>query len=92
MENRLKLVPKPEGFDLRTRRADKQESCEAWEPRDALYEASKEMEGKEVTACVVIWRETTKDGTRTVARRAGPIDTTKDLVVTQLGKYMGWVP
>jgi hypothetical protein len=87
----VKLVPKPEGYELRTRRADKQESCEAWEPRDALYEASNLMDGKDVRACVVIWQEVDGKGeTRIHARRAGPADLTARITMQKAGHYMGW--
>jgi hypothetical protein len=87
----VKLVPKPEGYELRTRRADKQESCEAWEPRDALYEASQIMEGKDIRACVVIWQEVdAKDNRKVVARRAGPADLTARITMQKAGHYMGW--
>lgn len=87
----MKLVPKPEGYELRTRRADKQESCEKWEPRDALYEASHLMQGKDVDACVVIWREADGKGGHSIkARRAGPADLTARITMQKAGHYMGW--
>jgi hypothetical protein len=87
----VKLVPKPDGYELRTRRADKHETCEAWESRDALYEASQLMEGKDVLACVVIWQEVDGKGeTKVYARRAGPADTTARITMSKAGHYMGW--
>lgn len=87
----MKLVPKPEGFELRNKRSGKKESCEVWEPKDALYSASALMEGKNVSACVVIWQEIDSDGRRkTVARRAGPAETTAFITMRQAGYYMGW--
>ncbi len=87
----MKLVQKPEGYELRTRRAEKKESCEEWEPRDALYESQQMMEGKEVRACVVIWQEVEPDGTKkTKGRRAGPAEVTSFITMKQAGYYMGW--
>jgi hypothetical protein len=87
----LDAVNKPEGYELRTHRAEKQETCEAWEPRDALYEAQQLMEGKQVSSCVVIWREVDGKGNSEIrARRAGPADETARITMQKAGYYMGW--
>lgn len=52
----LKLVPKPDGYELREKRANKKENCELWLPEDALHSASKRMAAEPpVLAAVVAW-------------------------------------
>lgn len=87
----MKLIPKPDGFDLRDRRSTKSASCEQWEPRDALYDASTAMNGKEVDCAIVIWRERQKDGNATIcSRRCGNADAVARVVMEEVGRYMGW--
>ncbi len=86
----LKLVPKPEGFELRDRRSSKTNAGSDWTPRDALYSASQDMTDA-ADAVTVIWREKLSDG-RYVHHRsnAGPNGSTMDLTITALGTEMGW--
>lgn len=87
----MDMVSEPVGYHLRTRRAEKQESCEKWEPRDTLYEAQQLMRGKDATACVVIWQEVSAKGEIKInARRAGPADTTARITMSKAAYYMGW--
>lgn len=61
----LKLVEKPEGFELSARRAEKKESATEWFPKDALYSASKELDGKApAKALLVAWYAMDDDGTQ----------------------------
>lgn len=53
----LRVVPKPEGFELRDKRSDKSKDARDWTPADALYDASQRTEGKNVTDLVVYWWE-----------------------------------
>jgi hypothetical protein len=59
----LKVLPKPEGHDLRNARAEKSESARDWLPEDALYEASKQIAEKGAMGAVVVaWYERSTDG------------------------------
>ena len=53
----VRIVPKPEGFELRDRRSDKTNDATAWLPEDALYDAQQAMDGKmkPTTAMIVAW-------------------------------------
>lgn len=54
----LKMVDEPEAFDINQRRARKTESATEWFPKDALYSASKELDGKApAKALMVAWYE-----------------------------------
>jgi hypothetical protein len=50
-------VQKPEGFDLREKRASKNGRASDWTPADAVYEASRAIKDKEVSELVVYWWE-----------------------------------
>lgn len=59
----LKMVEKPEGFDLSVRRSEKKASATEWFPKDALYSASKELDGKPpAKALMVAWYEMDAEG------------------------------
>jgi hypothetical protein len=61
----LKLVDPPESFELNERRAKKTEKASEWFPQDALYSASKELDGKEpAKALMVAWYEMDGDTQR----------------------------
>ncbi len=53
----MRIVPKPEGFELRDRRSEKTNDATAWLPEDALYDAQQAMDGKmkPTTAMIVAW-------------------------------------
>jgi len=53
----LRLVEKPQGYELRDRRSNKTEDPSQWTPADAVYDASERIRGKEVTQLVVYWWE-----------------------------------
>lgn len=54
----LTLVDQPASFDINERRSRKSESATEWFPKDALYSASKELDGKEpAKALMVAWYE-----------------------------------
>lgn len=57
----MKTVPKPQGFDLRDKRAMKSSDPTDWTPADAVYSASQRIQGKEVTDLVVYWWERDPD-------------------------------
>lgn len=89
----MKVVPKPEGFDLRSRRADKEGDSSKWEPMDVLYEAHREMTNTAVPidCAMVIWREQCGDGkTRIRQRRAGSGDSITTTLINAAGDWMGW--
>lgn len=81
----MHLVPKPEGYDLRDKRSDKENDATKWGVRDALYSASECMTDK-CDAVTVVWRE---EG-RVYRRNAGPRGSTIELTVEALGVEMGW--
>jgi len=52
----LTPVPKPEGYELRTKRADTTADASKWLPEDALYEAYLEMQKDPVShALIIAW-------------------------------------
>lgn len=52
----MKLVPKPDGFDLREKRADKHADGSKWLPEDALFDASESLKKTPpVVAFLVAW-------------------------------------
>lgn len=86
----LRLVPKPEGFELRDKRSDKTNAADLWTPSDAVYAASLEIKGN-VDAVTVIWRELNNKGKYQYCRKtSGPKGSTVDLMVSALGIEMGW--
>lgn len=56
----MHLVPKPEGFDIRDKRAEKSGKADEWTPQDAVYEASQRIEN--ATQLVCLWWEKQPDG------------------------------
>lgn len=88
---KLKLVQKPEGFELRDKRSDKSGQGADWLPVDALYSVQQRLADKNCSALMVVWREVNPDGTTsTCTRYAGDRTTKLDLLITALGKTMGW--
>lgn len=55
-------VPKPEGFDLREKRAAKTDDAELWTAEDAIYSTFQRIKGKDITQLVVYWWERHEDG------------------------------
>jgi hypothetical protein len=52
----LRALPKPDGFELREKRADKACDGRKWLPEDALYDASRQMhDDPPVGAMIVAW-------------------------------------
>lgn len=92
MKPQLKIVPQPQGFELRQKRMDKASDGALWTPEDALYDVWREMQGKKVSCVVVIWREEhDEDDSHTSRwRQAGPHGFLVDAVMTVLGRIMGW--
>jgi hypothetical protein len=59
----LRAVPKPEGHDLNTRRADKEADASKWLPENALYDAYEQLiKGTPTGALVVAWYEKNEHG------------------------------
>lgn len=50
-----RLVDKPEGFDLREKRAGKAKDGSLWTPEDALFDAAEQIKGKAVKQLLVCW-------------------------------------
>lgn len=91
----LKLVPKPEGFELRNKRSDKSGSGKDWEPQDALYDVSQEIAKADVDcdAVLVLYRKRFENGSRlTCTRFSGQNDAAADLLLNGMAKIMGWRP
>lgn len=90
----LRLVPKPDGFELRERRSGRDRDGSQWQPQDALYDASRKIEEAtgRVTSVVVIWREEFEDDNSQVTnyRSAGPHGHPQLSVMNVLGRMMGW--
>jgi hypothetical protein len=59
----MKLIPKPEGHDLRNARAEKSESARDWLPDDALFAAQEHMKKHPVHgAMIVAWYTLSENG------------------------------
>lgn len=87
----LKLIPKPEGYELRDKRSDKANDGALWTPRDALFDASQRM-GEKTESMLCIWCEKNADGSlRYKQAYAGTAGARLDLLVTLLGISQGWV-
>jgi len=68
---KLKAVPKPEGFDLRNARADREHDGSKWLPADALYDAHEEMAKVKVErAMLIAWWQRNEDGKVTLNYRS----------------------
>lgn len=89
----LKLVPKPEGFDLRDRRSDKKCDASLWTPHDALYDAQQNLvkSGEECDALVVFFRVRLSSGRWVVKRRvSGNGDAVRITALRGIGDLMQW--
>ena len=84
-------MPKPDGFELRDKRSEKEKDAKRWLPADALFDASVEMQKQEVCAAIVCWREVLPDGSmRTHFRFAGDSGQGEALLLNAIGRFMGW--
>jgi hypothetical protein len=71
----LKIVPQPEGFELRDARSDKNRCAADWLPADALYDASVEIAEKGAFGTVaVVWYERNDQGQPVVRWRIAESD------------------
>jgi hypothetical protein len=87
----LKLVPQPEGYELRDKRSDKTNKASDWEVQDALYDASQQCMRVDVKALLVLYFEVDAEGNKYVRRHyAGPADQGLELMIAGLGSEMGW--
>lgn len=50
----MKIVPRPEGYDLRSKRSDRNGDGALWKPTDALYDAYEQIKDREDVECIVI--------------------------------------
>lgn len=76
----LRILPRPEGFELRDKRSSKHCNAADWTPQDALYDASQVM-GDDAQAALILWRD--KAGVMKF-RAAGPQDSSVALCVSFL--------
>lgn len=91
----LRLVPKPEGFELRDKRSDKTGMGKDWQPQDALYDVSQEIAKPDADcdAVLVIYRKRFENGSvLTCTRFSGPQDSVGALLLNGMAKVMGWRP
>ncbi len=59
----LRALPKPDGFELREKRAEKADDGRKWLPEDALFDASRAMQDAPPTqAMIVVWYSRNEDG------------------------------
>lgn len=87
----MKLIPKPEGFELRDRRSDKSGKAADWQVGDALYDAQQEINKADCPAVMILWTKVEADGTTsTNYRYAGSPGNGERLFLNGLGKFMGW--
>ena len=57
-----RIVPKPEGYELREKRGAKAGNASTWTPADAVYFASKDIQNAQVSELVVYWWAKGPDG------------------------------
>lgn len=87
----MKLISKPEGFDLRDRRSDKTGKGSDWTVADAVYSAHKDITATKSDAVMVVWRQLNDDGSTTVRFSfSGPPDAGAALLLNAVGRYMSW--
>lgn len=87
----MKLIPRPEGFELRDKRSDKTGAGKDWEAADALYSAHQQMAERGCSSVVLIWTEPDpKGGANTVVRFAGETGAKVRLLIQAIGMEMGW--
>lgn len=55
-------VIKPEGYDLREKRADKNSDARQWTPQDAVYSTAERIKSKNVPQFCAYWWEREPDG------------------------------
>ena len=59
----LKVLPKPQGYDLRNIRAMRENNASIWLPEDAVFDASCAMKTEPpAVACVVAWYTRLENG------------------------------
>lgn len=87
----MRMVEKPEGYDLRDKRAEKSGQGVDWNPQDALYDASQRIQKMDVEALIVVWRERLPNGeTGTRFDFSGNRDAAATLLLRALGYHLGW--
>ena len=71
----MNSVEKPDGFDLRDRRSDRDRDARRWEPGDALYSAS-QVVPKDARCLAVVWMDAAGNiGFRYAGDHAGIVTT-----------------
>jgi len=51
----MTAVEKPEGYDFREKRADKENKAALWTAQDAIYNTAERIKSESVTQLVVYW-------------------------------------
>lgn len=94
MSEKLRIIPKPEGFELRSRRVRTKEDGSLWTADDVLFDVSQEIKGKPISEMIVIWREDCEDDDSsyyTKSRRATQSRSdAAEMLINMLGQIMGW--
>lgn len=91
----LKLVPKPEGFELRDKRSDKSCRADQWTIQDALYDVSREVAKPDSNcdAVLIIFRKRSSEGAPiTCFRYSGKEGQAASLLLNGMAKLMDWRP
>lgn len=91
----LKLVPKPEGFELRDKRSDKSNLGKDWGVQDALYDVSREVakHDSNCDAVLIIFRKRSASGAPiTCFRFAGDDGHAASLLLNGMARIMDWRP
>jgi len=90
----VKLITKPEGFDLRNKRSDKSNKGADWSVQDALFDASQKIaiSSDHCSGVLILWREVDLDGKgSTHYRYSGDSDMNAPaLIISGMGSVMGW--
>ena len=58
----MTTVEKPDGYEFREKRADKENKAALWTAQDAIYNTSERIRDKDVTQFVAYWWERGPDG------------------------------
>lgn len=56
------IIDKPEGYDLREKRADKNVDAGQWTAQDAIFNTAQRIKSQDVSQLVVYWWERRPDG------------------------------
>jgi hypothetical protein len=76
-------IEKPEGYDLREKRAYKNQDARDWTPADALYGAHERTKDQEVTQLIVYWWEKQPDGSEVLKYSSSTQSTAEHAYILQ---------